>query len=97
MCRAETTNSEERGRPLISKFLSFKDKQKILSVAYKLKGSGFSIGEDFSPAIQLSRRKLLEYAREQNAQFKLRYNKLVIRGKTYQYNPDTDVVFETSV
>uniref|UniRef100_A0A4D5RD82 Putative tick transposon n=1 Tax=Ixodes scapularis TaxID=6945 RepID=A0A4D5RD82_IXOSC len=89
--------SEERGRPLISKFLSFKDKQKILSVAHKLKGSGFSIGEDFSPAIQLSRRKLLEYAREQNAQFKLRYNKLVIRGKTYQYNPDTVVVFETSV
>ncbi|XP_040065367.1 uncharacterized protein LOC120839178 isoform X2 [Ixodes scapularis] len=86
----------DKNRPLISKFLSFKDKQRVLSKAFKLKRSGFSISDDFSPAVQFARRRLLDYASEQNAQFKLRYNKLTIGNKTYMYDPDNDTVFESA-
>ncbi|XP_040074818.1 uncharacterized protein LOC120846971 [Ixodes scapularis] len=86
----------DKNRPLISKFLSFKDKQRVLSKAFKLKRSGFSISDDFSPAVQFARRRLLDYASEQNAQFKLRYNKLTIGNKTYMYDPNNDTVFESA-
>ncbi|XP_042148516.1 uncharacterized protein LOC121837114 [Ixodes scapularis] len=85
-----------KNRPLISKFLSFKDKQRVLSKAFKLKRSGFSISDDFSPAVQFARRRLLDYASEQNAQFKLRYNKLTIGNRTYTYDPDNGTVFENA-
>ncbi|KAH9370782.1 hypothetical protein HPB48_014722 [Haemaphysalis longicornis] len=44
-------------RPIIAKMSSFKGKQKVVSTAHKLKGTGFSIGEDFSPSTRYSTQK----------------------------------------
>ncbi|KAH8042354.1 hypothetical protein HPB51_022072 [Rhipicephalus microplus] len=43
--------SENRIRPIIVKFQSSKTKQLILSNGRKFKDTGFSVGEDFSPAV----------------------------------------------
>lgn len=53
-------------RPIVVKFLNFKNKDEIIRNAYKLKDSalrGVWIEEDFSPNIQLIRKKLRDLAK----------------------------------
>lgn len=78
-------------RPLIVKFLSFKDKR-VLTAAAKLKGTKFAISEDFSAKIRLERQKLLHFAREQGGDYKLRFNKLKMGKETFVYNSETESV-----
>lgn len=73
-------------RPIIVKFSHFKVKDALLSCGYKLKGSQFAIGEDFSLSVRTARKKLLEFARSQNKPYKLRFDKLTIEGKQYIYD-----------
>lgn len=52
--------------------------------------------EDFSPRIQLVRKKLREFAkanREENERFQVRFNSLHSRGSIFRYNAATDGVF----
>lgn len=84
--------TENKSRPIIAKFSSFKDKDNILSSARKLKGTNFSIGEDFSFSTRLARRKLIAFARELNKPFKLVVDKLHIDKKTYLYDTTTETV-----
>lgn len=83
-----------RNRPIIVKFHVFKQKEAILRKAFKLKGKDVSIGEDFSPAVRDARRKLLEFGRNQETPFKLRFNRLTIGEKQYQVDNVTGSVKE---
>lgn len=82
----------DKPRPIIVKFGLFKDKQRVLSAALKLKGTNISISEDYSKNVRQERAKLLAYARESNRKYTLRYNKLTIDGKTYAYDATNDAV-----
>lgn len=84
--------AEDKTRPVIVKFTLFKDKDNILGSAHKLKGTDFSIGEDFSFSTRLARRKLIAFARELNKPFKLAVDKLHIDKKTYFYDTTTETV-----
>uniref|UniRef100_A0A4D5RFB8 Putative tick transposon n=1 Tax=Ixodes scapularis TaxID=6945 RepID=A0A4D5RFB8_IXOSC len=86
--------SDNKCRPVIVKFLSFKLKQQILFSSAKLKPSGITVSEDYSVPTRQARRKLIEFAKTQNSVFKLKYNKLYMNNKTYSYNPVDDCVFE---
>lgn len=74
------------------KFLSFKDKQKVLTAATKLKGTTFAISEDFSAKVRLERQKLFHFAREKGGDYKLRFNKLKMGKETFVYNSVTDAI-----
>ncbi|CAN7977834.1 unnamed protein product, partial [Ixodes persulcatus] len=78
--------ADNKCRPVIVKFLSFKMKQQILFSSAKLKSSGITVSEDYSISTRQARRKLVEFAKTQNSVFKLRYNKLYINSKCYGYN-----------
>lgn len=87
-------------RPIIIKFLNFKTKTEVLRNAPKLKNLDFPkvwIEEDFSPKVQLARRKLREYARsnrEGTEPFSIRYNSLHLKGSIYRYDPVKDNIVE---
>lgn len=85
---------EGKLRPSIFRFAQFKDKQRVLSAASKLKGIDFSLSEDFSKPIRTSRRKLIAFARERNAEFILRYDKLTMDGKAYIWDATSSTVRE---
>lgn len=77
-------------RPIIIKFLNYKMKDQILRNASKLRDvlPKVWLEEDFSPKIQLERKKLRDFAkinRVNNERFTLRYNKLHIHGN-YTYD-----------
>lgn len=78
-----------RNRPIIAKFTSFKLKQDVLFSASKLKGTAYSLSEDFSLKTRNERKKLLEFARTQNAKFQLRYNRLYMGDRMFYVDPIT--------
>lgn len=68
-------------RKIVVKFLRFKDRQRILFSAKKLKGTNIYINEDFSDVVQQRRRELLpklKAAREKGERASLRYDQLII-------------------
>lgn len=85
-------------RPIIVKFLSYKSKNEVLSNAYKLKHVSSPkvwIEEDFSPRMQMIRKRLRDFAREnreENQKYKLTYNKLFLNNVAYHYDPESDEV-----
>ena len=42
--------NEDKPRPIICRFSSYKDKEHVLKHSFKLKGTRFGISEDFSKA-----------------------------------------------
>lgn len=83
-----------KNRPIIVKFLRFKDKEQILSSGFKLKNTPFAVREDFSLAVRIARARLLAFAKEKNVPFKLRFDKLKLDNRTYEYNHDTNCITE---
>lgn len=77
---------EGKIRPVIVKFASFKLKNQLLLCGHKLKGSPYSLSEDYSPNVRTARKFLLDFARAQNVSFKLRFDKLHIGSRTYSYD-----------
>lgn len=92
------TLSASKPRPIIMKFCSFKNRDKVLSARAKLKESGISVSEDFSPATREARKKLSEFAKglPGSPKYKLRYTKLYVNQQCYVYDSLTDTVTETS-
>lgn len=86
--------SVDKPRPIIAKFCSFKLKESVISSGHQLKGSGLSVANDFSSATRLARRRLIEFAKGQNANFKLRHDKLFIGPKSYHFDASADCVRE---
>ncbi|CAN7978244.1 unnamed protein product, partial [Ixodes persulcatus] len=70
-------------RPIIVNFLSFKTKQHILSLGFKLKDSGIAISEDFSEKVRYERKQLLQFGKSQGERFKLHFNRLIIGDTTF--------------
>lgn len=85
-----------KSRPVIVKFASFKTKEKLLSLRSQFKHKNISISEDFSVATRTARRKLIAFGKSQASSepFKLRYDKLILNGKSYVYNAHSDEIQE---
>lgn len=63
--------TRDKKRRVIVNFCSTNQNDPIL-------GKAFAISEDFSPVIREARQELLQFAKLQNKQFKIKFNKLVI-------------------
>ncbi|KAI8490236.1 hypothetical protein Bbelb_319740 [Branchiostoma belcheri] len=71
----------DRPRPIVVKFLRYKDKQEILRNAKMLKGTSIFINEDYSERVRKKRKDLLpalRAARERGQSAYIRFDKLVI-------------------
>ncbi|CAN7946354.1 unnamed protein product, partial [Ixodes hexagonus] len=84
-------------RPIIVKFLNFKSKDEVIKNAHKLKDAaspGVWIEEDFSPKMQLIRKKLRDFAKLRfgASKFRLYYDKLLVNNTFYRYDSDNDRV-----
>ncbi|XP_070391007.1 uncharacterized protein [Dermacentor albipictus] len=85
---------QDKTRPIIVKYARFKDKSRILAVASKLKGTNFSIREDYSARVRQARRKLYLHGQQSGRSFKLRFDKLLLDGKQFTYNAESDCIVE---
>lgn len=81
----KSSETATRPRPIVVKFLRYKDKVEVLSLAKELKGTNIYINEDFSEAVRQKRKDLLpamKAARERGDLAYLRYDKLIVRQST---------------
>ena len=90
--------------PIIVQFSRFKDKQRVLGAANKLKDTNYYIREDYSAGTRQIRRRLLDKKKELQLdkdpaikRSDLRYRKLVVTGKdnskkTYIVNDATNEI-----
>lgn len=88
-------------RPIIVKFLNYKSKDEVIKNAHKLKDAaspGVWIEEDFSPKMQIIRKKLRDFAKLRfgGSKFRLYYDKLLINNTFYRYDPVIDSVVEST-
>lgn len=91
--RAHRLGSKKDGvvRPIIVKFLSFKDRELVLqrcrmNEAPACLPDGIRVVEDFPPEIELRRKKLLPFmhaARNIKARCRMSLDRLIIEGETY--------------
>ncbi|XP_077553306.1 uncharacterized protein LOC144168126 [Haemaphysalis longicornis] len=86
--------SDEKCRPVVVKFSSFKFKQQVLNSSANLKDKGVTVSEDYSVTTRQARKKLAEFGKTQNSTYKLRYNKLYVNDKCYCYNHVDGTMFE---
>lgn len=87
-------HSTDRVRPVIVKFNSFKVKQSILLEGKKFKGTCYSVGEDFSPAVRHARRHLVTFAKSKSTAFRLSFKTLFIGSKRYVFDEPSETVKE---
>ena len=74
-------------RAIIAKLNYFQDKQKVLTNAKKLKGTGIAVSEQFPEEIMIARKRLypeLKKAREEGKRVKLVRDKLYIDGQLFR-------------
>lgn len=86
----------EKCRPIIVKFVLFKDKQRILENGLKFKDTDYAVREDFSLKTRIARKHLLDYAKSQPATYKLNVDKLRIGDITYVYDAVSGEVVRSS-
>ncbi|CAN7978907.1 unnamed protein product [Ixodes persulcatus] len=84
-------------RPIVIKFLNFKSKSEVQQNAHKLKNlesPKIWIEDDFSPRLQIARKKLRDFAKINRgaSRFRLSYDKLILNDVTYAYDANTDQV-----
>jgi hypothetical protein len=75
-----------RSRPIVVKFSNYKKKVELLSSISLLKGSNINITEDYTHRVRMIRNELKSYmlnARRDGEYAALRYDRLLINGKTY--------------
>ncbi|XP_042144097.1 uncharacterized protein LOC121834465 [Ixodes scapularis] len=72
------TFQPNKSRPIIIKFAHFKIRAQVLLFTKKLKGTSYSISEDYSSNTRTARKHLLEFGKNQRSLFKLRHDKLII-------------------
>lgn len=81
--------SDGKQRPVIVKFYNYNEKMSILHAAYKLKGTGISVGEDFSVRVRQARRNLWNSCaseREKGIKVKLQHDRLVMGNDSYTWD-----------
>ncbi|XP_070543694.1 uncharacterized protein [Ptychodera flava] len=88
-------------KPIVARFRSFKDREKVLRNAFKLKNTNISVSEDFSRRVRRIRSKLWGHRRallETNKDLKahLQYDKLVVKGtnckRVFSFNEETALI-----
>lgn len=93
------TNADAPPRPIIVKFLSFKDREQIMQ-RLRLEGvpanlpDGVRIVDDYPPEIEQRRRKLLPYfhtAKNLKVRCRLALDRLTINDQTYTVNTIQDI------
>lgn len=77
---------EGKCRPVIVKFALFKDKQLVLEKGPKFKNTNYAVREDFSLKTRISRKHLLDFAKSQNATYKLSVDRLHIGDVTFVFD-----------
>lgn len=87
-------HNPDRNRPIIVKFSNFKTKEAILRNGRKLKGTAYSIGEDFSKQTQTARKHLIAFGKSKSTPFSLRYKTLHIGPKRYFFDKSSQQVKE---
>ncbi|XP_072143579.1 uncharacterized protein [Dermacentor andersoni] len=85
---------KNKNRPIIVEFARFKDKTAILQAASKLKGSSFAVREDFSMRVRAARQKLYSFGIQTGSQFKIRFDRLILKNKQFVYDSESDSVIE---
>lgn len=73
-------------RPIILKLIDFREKTTVLKSCFKLKGSNYSISEDFSARVRDIRKKLWNYGKpkkEAGDKVALAYDKLWINDELF--------------
>lgn len=83
----------QKTRPVILKLLDFRDKVTILRNCTKLKGTAFSVGEDFSNRVRDIRKKLWQVAKkkkEAGDKVFLVYDKLKVNEDMYRWDDETN-------
>ncbi|XP_077537193.1 uncharacterized protein LOC144149458 [Haemaphysalis longicornis] len=81
--------AENKCRPVILKLVDGRDKVKIFKNCCNLKGTEYSISEDFSPRVQAIRKKLWASAkaeRDSGVKVDLLFDKIKINGKLHQWD-----------
>lgn len=81
-----------KNRPIIVRFCHYKDRELILSNAKKLKGTNYSVSEDFSPNTRKARKHLIQFGKASRKSYKLRHDKLTIDGTTYVFDGSSESV-----
>lgn len=82
---------ENKMRPVILKFLDHRDKASIMKACSKLKGSRYSVSEDFSKKVREIRKQLWNSALEKKsngAKVKLLYDKLSVDSVMYGWDEE---------
>lgn len=87
--------AEEKARPIIVRFVRFKDRESVLASGIKLRDTEFSVREDYSRTLRVARKKLLEFGKAQPQKFKLRHDKLFIDGRCYLYDAVSETVVQS--
>ena len=86
---------QNKPRPIIARFTSYKDKEEILNQSYKLRDTRYGISEDFSkPTLQVrselvTKAKVLREKHDYIKGFKLNYRRLSIKYE----NPESKTTF----
>ncbi|XP_049271219.1 uncharacterized protein LOC119391371 [Rhipicephalus sanguineus] len=86
-----------KSRPVIPKLLDYRDKVSILKECFKLKGSGFSISEDYSHAVRDVRKKLWNRTKEnrdRKEKVMLTYDKVRINGRLFAWDEERNDIVE---
>lgn len=85
----QSTEDVNKIRPIILKFSNSQDKTKIFKNCSKLKGSGYSISDDFSRTVRDVRKKLWDRTKEnrdKGEKVMLVHDKVSINGKLYGWD-----------
>lgn len=90
---------ERLARPIILKLLNFNDKMALLKKAKHLKGSDFSISEDYSFRVRSIRKKLWDATstfRNNGSSVKIVYDHVFIDNVRYNWNDASNVLVVAS-
>lgn len=95
-CHRLGKKQENKSRPVIMRFMDYREKESVLMTAHKLKDTPFSLSEDFSFRVREIRRKLWKSAvkdKEDGAKVKLIYDKLSINSVLFGWDELNDSRF----
>lgn len=84
-----STEHANKIRPIILRFSNYQDKTKIFKNCSKLKGSGYSISDDFSRTMRDVRKKLWDRTKEnrdKGEKVMLVHDKVSVNGKLYGWD-----------
>ncbi|KAJ8390585.1 hypothetical protein AAFF_G00101910 [Aldrovandia affinis] len=80
--------SGKRPRPIVIKFLRYKDKMAVLSKAKDLKGTNIYVNDDYTEAVKQKRRELIpamKAARERGDIAYIRFDRLIVHPASQKH------------